>query len=43
MFIAFIGKDEKGDYCTSAGKRISRFRQYSLGDFTDQSVNLFDD
>ena len=31
IYVSFIGTDSSGNYLESAGMRISRFQQYSIG------------
>jgi hypothetical protein len=40
--VSFTGKDGKGNYLKSAGLRISRFRQYSIGQMYASAKNTFD-
>ncbi|CAD8163374.1 unnamed protein product [Paramecium pentaurelia] len=41
IYISFIGTDASGNYMESAGKRISRFRQYAVSDMFSSAKNVF--
>lgn len=41
IYVSFIGSDASGNYMESAGKRISQFRQYSVGEIYSSSKSLF--
>ncbi|CAD8079546.1 unnamed protein product [Paramecium sonneborni] len=41
FYISFIGTDASGNYMESAGKRISRFRQYAISDMFSSAKNIF--
>lgn len=43
VYIGWIGTDTKGNYMTSAGRRLSQFRNYSLKDTFDVAYKTYED
>ncbi len=41
IYISFVGSDACSNYMESAGKQISRFRQYSVSDMYISAKNAF--
>ena len=41
IYVSFVGSDADENYMESAGKRISRFRQYSVSDMYLSAKNAF--
>ncbi|KRX06205.1 hypothetical protein PPERSA_06087 [Pseudocohnilembus persalinus] len=42
IFVSWIGKDDSGNYMTSAGLRMSRFNKYNDKEFWENSIGYFE-